>query len=145
MNMCHGSQNFGILTFPKYEIFLVMREHALYMLHVFDFYETCWYTTYMIRHATCQVRSPHTRMKLALPFLVPPFGQNSMDSIKMLVFNMQLVGQYNGHQFKMDPYSSWLGSVITPLTGVKPSYPFIKAVFRGCFCFLDHISGGAIG
>ena len=31
---------------------------------------------------------------ISFAFLVPPFGQNSMDSITMLFFNMQLVGQY---------------------------------------------------
>lgn len=54
MYMCHGSQNFGRLKFPNYdEIFFVIREHTV---HVFDFYETCWYTTYYwIRHAARQV------------------------------------------------------------------------------------------
>ena len=49
--------------------YMLLSGNTRYMLHAFDCYETCWYTTYYwIQHTARQVRSPHARMTLALPF-----------------------------------------------------------------------------
>ena len=77
--------------------YIFLSGNTRYMLHVFDCYETCWYTVYYIlldsacRSSSSVSACPHD---ISFAFLVPPFGQNSMDSITMLFFNMQLVGQY---------------------------------------------------
>ena len=151
-------KNFGRLKFPNYdEIFFVIREHTVHVTCVW-FLWTCWYTTYYwIRHAARQVlSSPHARMTLALPFWSLRSARIVWILSQCSFLTCSWLGSTKSYWYRLDgytapvqdrpPISSHKYSVITPLTGVNPSYPCIKPIFLGDFwTSWTTFSGGAIG